>query len=254
VAKAQRWAAGVALTALLVAGCGGQDKLKKSAPNSSAHSNVVSDTGASPSTPTETSQPTQIQLVGKGFSQLRPDSIGASYLSYAVVVRNPNPGQIAKSVQVTVTFTDRGGQPVDTENETIDVLLPGQTAAVGDGVSGKGAVQMEVQALADSWEVAESELGNFAASQVHTTKDDYGSVTTNARLTSTFAKDIHNAKAVAVYYNSAGRIVGGAFTFVDFVPAGRSIGIKIDGSSAPPGRIARTAVYTAPSNLSLGSP
>ena len=83
--------------------------------------------------------------------------------------------------------------------------------ALGDTVGDvKGAAKMEVQALASDWQEAEGATGSFSASRIRTRRHEFGGLKTNAWLSSTFAEDQKNVRTVAVYYNSAGRIIGGA--------------------------------------------
>jgi hypothetical protein len=72
---------------------------------------------------------------------------------------------------------------------------------------------------------------------------------TTGTLHSTFAKDMKSVQAVAIYYNAAGRVVGGAFTYVDFVPASGTIGVEIRGSEKV--AASRTEIYAVPSFLSI---
>ena len=67
---------------------------------------------------------------------------------------------------------------------------------------------------------------------------------------STFEENLQNTKATAVYYNQAGDIIGGAFTFVDFVPAGGNLGIEIDAQESLRG-VARTDVLMEVTSLTL---
>ncbi len=60
-------------------------------------------------------------------------------------------------------------------------------------------------------------------------------------------KDI---KAVAIYYNAADKIVGGAYTFVDFIPAGRSAAVEITAMDTIP-RVTSTKVFVQVTNLSM---
>ena len=82
---------------------------------------------------------------------------------------------------------------------------------------------------------------SFTASGVTTSSDTY-SMTTTGTVTSNVPKTVDNVRAVAVYYNASGAIVGGDFTYVDFIPAGASTSFSIDGLESIPG-VVRTQVY-----------
>ena len=60
--------------------------------------------------------------------------------------------------------------------------------------------------------------------------------------------------AVAVYYNPAGAVVGGDFTFVNFIPAGGSTSFQITGTNVIPGVVGtQTHVYATASNLTIAA-
>jgi hypothetical protein len=104
--------------------------------------------------------------------------------------------------------------------------------------------------LVGAWETTTSAVGAFTASGVSTTARDYGGLQTNATLSSTFAKDLKEVVAVAIYRDANGAIVGGDRTYVDFVPAGGSAAVEISSFEDVPAPAA-TEVYAELSNLSL---
>ena len=235
----------LALVVVLALAAGGDDTRDRVATGSGEGSRVVR---AEATRTTEAERPTDIEILNKGFTQLKPGSIGNSYLSYAAVLRNPNADQMAQSVRVNLTFYDGAGTVVKSASDTVAVILPGQTAAVGDSTAGANAARVEVQALVTRWEKVTS-FGTFSAEGVTTRPQSYGGLKTNATLASTFAKDLKDVKAVAVYYGPNGAVTGGSFTFVDFVPAGGRIGVELTSSHTVPA--ARTDVFTVLTNLAL---
>jgi hypothetical protein len=199
--------------------------------------------------PTTAAPQHEVTIAGNGFTELPPDSIGNSYLSYGVVVSNPS-HDIATRVSLNVAFYDANGTVVKADNPSIDVIIPGQTAAYGDTIQAAGATRMEVQALVGDWQTPTTTPGGFTASGVSTTPRDYGGLQTNATLTSTFAKDLKEIVASAIYRDGNGAIVGGDHTYVDFVPAGGSAAVEIQSFSDTPAPAA-TEVYAQLSTLSL---
>lgn len=189
-----------------------------------------------------------VEIVATGFTQGSPDSIGNSYLTYAAVIKNTGP-TVAEYVTVNLTFKDSEGTVVKAANENISVMLPGQTNAVGDSTSAEGATQIEVQALVSRWLEPETEFGSFAISGITTRSDEYG-METNASVASTFDKDLRDTKATAVYYDEAGSVIGGAYTFVDFVPAGGNIGIEIRAQESLK-NVATTDIFLEITSLTL---
>jgi hypothetical protein len=193
--------------------------------------------------------PSDLQVVGAGFTQLPPDSIGNSYISYGAVLRNVS-SAIANRVTVNLTFKNASGTVVKAVSETISFILPGQTNAVGGNTDGEGAASLEVKALVDRWEESETQTGTFSVSGITTRNEQFGGLKTNANVASTFGKDLQDTKATAIYYNAAGTIIGGAFTFLDFVPAGGNIGIEITSGESLKG-VAKTDVFVEITSLSL---
>jgi hypothetical protein len=237
----------VVIVAIATANSDTSDTARKE--SGTPHSSVVGDHTTFSTTPTTAAPVREVQITGNGFTQLPPDSIGNSYLSYGVVVQNPS-DEIATRVSLNVAFYNDAGVVVKAANPSIDVILPGQTAAYGEMLEATGATRMEVQALVGSWQTPTGTVGAFTASGVTTTPQDYLGLQTNATLSSTFAKDLKEVVAVAIYRDGNGTIVGGDRTFVDFVPAGGQAAVEITAlSQLPPP--AATEVYAELSNLSL---
>jgi hypothetical protein len=236
----------VVIVAIATAGSGTNDAARKA--SGQTHSSVVNN-HTTFTTPTTAAPVHDVKITGNGFTQLPPDSIGNSYLSYGVVVQNPS-DDIATRVSLNVAFYNDAGVVVKADSPTIDVILPGQTAAYGDAVQAAGATRMEVQALVGSWQTATTTTGAFSASGVGTVVQDFGGLQTNATLSSTFAKDLKEVVAVAIYRDGNGSIVGGDHTFVNFVPAGGQAAVEISGFNDPPAPAA-TEMYAELSNLSL---
>jgi hypothetical protein len=248
------WIVGAALVVaiiVIVAIASGGDDTSDTAKRASGntHTSVVSNDTPIDTTPTTEPAKHEVTITGNGFTQLPPDSIGNSYASYGVVVQNPST-DIATRVSLNVAFYNDAGVVVKADSPTIDVILPGQTAAYGDNLQVAGATRMEVQALVGSWQTPTGTTGAFTASGVSTTPRDYGGLQTNATLSSTFAKDLKEVVAVAIYRDGGGAIVGGDHTFVDFVPTGGQAAVEISSFNDLPAPAA-TEVYGELSTLSL---
>jgi hypothetical protein len=240
----------VALIVIAAVAGGGDDTSEKAERASGeTHTSVVTNDTPIVTTPSTEAPQHEVTITGNGFTQLPPDSIGNSYLSYGVVVQNPS-DDIATRVSLNVAFYNDAGVVVKADSPSIDVILPGQTAAYGETLQAAGATRMEVQALVGSWQTATTTTGAFTASGVSTTPRPYLGVQTNATLSSTFAKDLKQVVAVAIYRDAGGAIVGGDRTFVDFVPAGGQAAVEITSFSDLPAPAA-TEVYAELSNLSL---
>jgi hypothetical protein len=258
---------GVAVVCLLmVAACSAQDQ-------SSGDSTATPPTEATEEPterPTATARPTprptptavareELNEVDHGFSTFRGQFDDGDNLSWAVLLENSNPADtwIATSLDVNVSFTDSGGGVVATARESVAAILPGQRVGLAGNDSyfsnpDLGLITgMEVQLSTPTWEMADGPLGTFTVSGIQTRTSEFGDVTTTATVASTFERELESVYAVAVYYDSEHNIIGGDWTFVDFVPAGGQIPIEVGGLSSIP-NINQTAVYLTLSFISLG--
>lgn len=242
----------LAVMLLLIAGfvdaaCGGVGTTAQKG-NGTGSSQVVGD-GQQSRQPSRTDHQ-NVKVEDNGFTQLPPDSIGNSYISYAAVLKNPNADRwIAEQVSVNVTFYNAANTVVKSTDDTVSIMLPGQTLAVANSAQVQSATRMEVQALVGRWEQATSPLGAFTVEGVTSNADDF-SLKTNGTVSSTFAKDLKNVEASAVYFDADNKIIGGAFTFIKFVPAGGKTGFEITSLQKLP-NVARTGVYVGITSLSL---
>jgi hypothetical protein len=191
--------------------------------------------------------PMRLRVLQQGFTQLPSRLTGESDLTYAAVIQNPNRDQIASKATVTVTFTDRSGKPV-WSHDWPTALLGGQTGAVADHVLAGPVAHMRVQVEVQRWQPAsigpvQGRQAPWRVANVTTVTDQFGA-TTNATLEAALATDVRNAKAVAVYYDPAGQIVGGASQVVDRLPPGGSARVEIYGYPVL-ANVAVTVVYAA---------
>lgn len=225
------------------------------APNPQSRSSVVTASPTSLSLDTSTTIPARqdLQIADYGFSSFKAEYGNTDYLSYGVILRNPNPSDwLASRVNVNITFFGASGTVVKSESDYVSALLPGQAAGLGDSlIDVSGASRMEVQALVQHWEqLPQAATSSFSVENVSTKVREYGGLQTTASVRSTFAKDLKQLRATAVYYDASGKIIGGAFTFVDFVPSGGSVGIEVLSTDTIP-RVAKTDVFMNLPNLWL---
>lgn len=148
---------------------------------------------------------------------------------WAVVLRNPNrSGWVAEDMPVQVSILDAHGGLLDSAEDTI-TLAPGQTSALVGSSSdaGRGAKRLEVQISNDpsDWTSIDYEPGGMAASQLRVTRETYSNSVTG-RLASDFEDRMADVKVVIVY-RSAGKVIGGDETYLDFVPGGGTAAFKV---------------------------
>lgn len=193
-----------------------------------------------------------LEIVESGFSSY-PAYDDSRRASWAVVLENPNQApHLATSIDVTVTLLDDAGSIVGSQSDSVAVILPGQRAAVvGSTYEDVGEIaDIRVQARARSWEEQEGPYGAFDTSDVSVRQDRFRGWTVTGSVSSTFTDDFEDVYGTAVLRDSAGVIVGGGFTFIDFVPAGGDTSFEISVLDDLSG-VATAEVYVSLSSLSL---
>lgn len=171
-----------------------------------------------------------IEITDSGFSSYTAydDSTRASW---AAVLTNPNDDLwLATSIDITVTLLDDAGSVLASQSDSLAVLLPGQSGAVTgstlDDVA--GLADIRVQARVRNWESQPGPFGSFQTSDVSVREDDFGGWTVTGQVASTFTDDFDDVYAVAVFRNADNDIIGGAFTFIDFVPGDGDTSFQIN--------------------------
>lgn len=193
-----------------------------------------------------------VEIADSGYSTFTAydDSTRASW---AAVLTNPNDDLwLATSIDVTVTMLDDAGSVLASESDSLAVLLPGQSGAVTgstlDDVD--GLADIRVQARVRNWEREDGPFGSFETSDVSVREDQFGGWTATGQVASTFTEDFDDVYATAVFRDSDGAIIGGAFTFIDFVPGNGDTSFQIDALDDIDG-VESSEVFVSLSNLSL---
>lgn len=191
-----------------------------------------------------------IEVVEYGFTQVPAGEYSDPQVTYGVVFANSGDA-IAVDARVQITFSGADGGVVTTEEEYLTAVLPGQQAALGASLyDTDGVASMSVQVLPGSSEPADDVAGAFEVSQVATSAEEYGGLTTTATVASPFTKDLQDLYATAIHRGPDGAIVGGDFTFLSFVPAGGTAGVEIATAADLPAPTS-SEVYVQLSGLSL---
>ncbi|WP_338751553.1 hypothetical protein [Janibacter alittae] len=192
----------------------------------------------------------ELKVVDYGFTQLDGGEYGEPGVTFGVVIKNSG-SAIATNAQVQISFTDSSGTVVDTHEDYLTAVLPGTSVAFGDYLYDANNVnKMTVQAMPGQSEPLEGEPANFKVSKVNTRAQEFGGLKTTATVESPFTKDLKDLQAVAIYRDKSDKIIGGDFTFLNFVPAGGKASVSID-SFTEGLTPASTDVHIALSGLTL---
>lgn len=170
--------------------------------------------------PTQASAPSQapaqvqtLRTLASGYGQ---DGIE---MAFAFVIENPNPGHMLDG-KYQVAAYDSSGRVLDTDSGYITYVLPGQKTAIAASMylpDNTTAAKLDVQVQTTSSK-AFTARPSFSFSNI-TYLADRWTPKVSATISSPFDKDGKYVRISAVAYNASGVIVGGGFTFQDFVPA-----------------------------------
>lgn len=191
-----------------------------------------------------TPEPEPIVLVNQGFGQDERE------VGFAFVVENPNGGLAFEDSRYQLAVLDEAGVIVETDSGYIALLLPGQSLGVGGTMYvGEGVTVSSIEVQLNAGDaVATEPIPAFSVESVAYYPSEYFSKATGV-LTNPYDRDISDLRVSAVALDGAGRIVGGGFTFLNFVLANSSTGVEVSLTSA--GEIAEVELHPVISGLSM---
>src|SRR5260221_143481 len=185
-----------------------------------------------------------IKVIKQGFGQKERQ------LGFGFVVENPNAGLLIEGSQYQIAAYDAEGTVVKTESGYIDILLPSQKLGVGGTMfldEGVTVSKIEVQ-ISDGKTTASDPVSTFVVDAVTYTSGQFSSQATGI-VSNPYKSDITELRVSSVAYDAAGDIIGGGFTFLNFVLANGKTGIKVPVTSAK--KVALVELYPIVSSLSL---
>ena len=194
--------------------------------------------------PTPTPAPQILAIVTHGFGQ-DERSVG-----WAFIVENPNADLAIVNSRYQVAAYDASGTVLETDSGYIPIVLPGERLGIASELflnEGQVVERIDVQVKTGRFEPLEV-TSLFATENVTYLPDRYFPKVTGI-VVSSATRDLENLRVSAIAYDAAGNIIGGGFTYVDFVPAlGRAaVEVSVTVSAAP----ARVELYPTISRLTL---
>lgn len=253
----------VAILAMIAAACGESatdmvnDALTEtpSAPQASGDTGRETPTAAPTATPaptateepepTPTPAPQALNVIAKGFGQGEYGSLG-----FGFIVENPNPGLAVEDSRYQVAVYDANGTVIGTDSSYITVLFPGQKLGIAGQVflpDGATAASIDVQVKPGQYEPFDP-VPTFTTENVQYVGDQYFPKVTGI-VKSPYQKDLEHIRVSAIAYDANGAIIGGGFTFLDFVPAGGQAAAEV--SVTTTGAPASVEMYPSISGLTL---
>ncbi|MBX5444564.1 hypothetical protein [Sphaerobacter sp.] len=195
--------------------------------------------------PAPTPAPQALAILAKGFGQGEYRSA-----SYAFIVENPNSGLAVEDSQYQVAVYDANGTVIETDSGYITILFPGEKLGIASSLflpDGTEIDRLDVQVKPGRFEPFD-QRPEFATENVNYVPDDYFPKVTGI-VKSPYQKDLENIRVAAIAYDEAGNIIGGGFTYLDFVPANgqAAVDVSITTSGVP----AKVELYATLSGLTL---
>jgi hypothetical protein len=230
------WATLIILAGLVVA-CGG------SSPSISQGSSQTS--SPTPTSP-KSSGAHKLEVLKVGFGSDRFSTVGV------VVFKNDSTVDGAGHITIQFGAYSASGQVLGSSSTTVAVVRAGQTMAAADDITGipKGSTVDHVvaQISAGGWEKDPHPEAVIQGRNAQWSQDSIGVSHINGELVSHYQSDLKQIIAVAVCYDSAQKIDGGGFTFVDLLPGGGTTAASVQGSVS--GSPTSCELYATLSNLS----
>lgn len=167
----------------------------------------------------------KLRLIDYGFGQ--DGSLG----SYAFIIENPNQTFSIMNTQFQIAIFDENGTELNTDFphiEHMDIILPGQIVGLAGSLDldeGQLISKIEIQIQDGDPEIVDQ---MFKLDSENTTyfKGEFRSSVTSL-ITNRSNTDLTNILVSAVLYDDDDNIIGGWFTYLDFLLANSATGIEI---------------------------
>lgn len=171
-------------------------------------------------------EPVPLEIVDQGFSLANNDTV-----NYGFLVHNPNPSHAIQNSIFTATFFDANGAVLDTDEiGAIELVLPGQTMGVGDGLwlDNPVVASMSIELTSGEPVVLTESLPAYEITNSSICANP-GAKALRAEITNPFAADVFLPRISVIYYNAAGKIVGAGSGYRGGLQANGKTGVLIWG-------------------------
>lgn len=169
----------------------------------------------------------------------------------AFLIQNTNATSALESSEYRVEAYDEAGTVLDTEEGYINLVYPGEKQAVFTDLyipTGAMIAKVEVQLKQGDSTSTEFAQNPLTAEKISLQAGDFDENVT-AIISNAAERAFEDLEVVAVGYDETGKIVGGGYTYLDFVHAEDSSGVQIsyNGDQEP----SSIEVYPSISSMSL---
>jgi hypothetical protein len=195
---------------------------------------------------TATPQPQEIMVTSHGFGQQE----GRREVGWAFILENPNSGLAFERTQYQVAIMDESGTILTTDSGWVNIILPRERTAVSSSSyipEGTTAASMTVSLNPGRAEALDAQP-TFAFERTTYFPGEYFQRVSGI-LTNPYSRDLSDLRISIVAFDSEDAIIGGGFTYLDFVPASGQTGVitSVTASESP----ARVEMFASISSLTL---
>lgn len=204
---------GLLLVLLLVAavGTGGAYAVTQGSDDDPEEATSPEDTDGSTDPTAEAGSAEDLNVIDDGGAPY-VDPIFGSQFGWAIEINNTG-GQVATLVHVVIEFEDADGTVVETVEDYVTSLAPGDEIGIGGSVSRDDVDSFEVTAIEPGgWESPEGR-GKVVTSNIEHGVGDLDRVKISFDADSTYDIPIRQPKVRVVFRNAAGELIGGVTDF-----------------------------------------
>ncbi len=215
-------------------------------PQTPVKPNLTATSKPTPLPPPPTPEPVDVIVTAQGFGQ------DQRQVGFAFIVENPNPAMAVENLQYQVTAYNAEGAVVKTESGYIQLVLPKQKLGLGGVLlvdEGVTVSKLEVQ-LNKGDLTASEKIPTFTVDSVSYYPREITSLATGI-IKNPYNRTITQLRVAAVAYDEAGTIIGGGFTFLNFIQANGTSGVEIRVTNTKEKAVASIELYPALSGLSM---
>lgn len=183
-------------------------------------------------------------IVNIGFGQGTYDS------GFGIIFQNANSKYSIENSEYRVIAYSADNIVLDVDEGYIDVLLPNQELGIGGNLYPPKDMyidHVEGQILHGKF-VETEELPEFTSENVILLEDTYFPKVSGI-INNPYSKDVSDLRVNAIVYNDAGEIIGGGYTYLDFILANGSAAVEV--SITISGTPANSKIYATLSGLSI---
>lgn len=170
-------------------------------------------------------------------------------VGFGMLIENPNAGALIEDSQWRVSAYAADGRVLAADDGYLIAILPGEALGLAGTlytVTDEVVAWVEAQLL-DGDPVTSEPRQPFGAEGATYRPDDHFPKVTGAIVNPTY-QTVTDLRVSALLYDKAGRIVGGGYTFLDFLPANDRAAVEVSVTSAEVP--ARAALYATITSLS----